>query len=136
MRPTIWFASTGNNKMEDTEQLTAKVEQVTITEQPAEQKVETTEQKGEVKAQGKKQKKPKAEKPKQEKKEQAPVEDDGPRLFAQVDIRVGEIVECWKVKMKICSILHLRISIVKRSTFVEKLERLLLDYKSSCLLKE
>jgi hypothetical protein len=50
MRPTIWFASTGNNKMEDTEQLTAKVEQVTITEQPAEQKVETTEQKGEVKA--------------------------------------------------------------------------------------
>jgi hypothetical protein len=31
MRPTIWFASTGNNKMEDTEQLTAKVEQVVIT---------------------------------------------------------------------------------------------------------
>lgn len=58
------------------------------------------EHKGE---QPKKEKKGKAEKPKQEgKKEEGEDKDKdevGPRLFSQMDLRVSEIVECWKVRI-------------------------------------
>ena len=75
------FSSTEhyNNKMEGTNELAAKVEQVTITGMISlneEQKVEQppAAETVEVKPEGKKEKKPKAEKPKAEKKEE-PAED-------------------------------------------------------------
>lgn len=61
------------------------------------------EENAEAKAEGKKEKKKKekAEKgEKGEKKEEKPAEDKnevGPKLFSQIDIRVADIVECWKV---------------------------------------
>lgn len=77
-----------------------------------------------MKTEGKKEKKPKAEKPKAEKKEEAEDKDEvGPKLFSQVDIRVSEIVECWKVAYFKLSILPLKIFTARRSTFAERCER-------------
>ena len=90
----------------------------------------------EVKTEGKKEKKPKAEKPKAEKKEEAEDKDEvGPKLFSQIDIRVSEIVECWKVAHFRLSIPPLRTSTARRSTFAERCERSPQACRSSSLSK-
>lgn len=92
-----------------------------------------TEEKVEGNAGAKKEKKKKEKAEKVEKKEEKPEEDKnevGPKLFSQIDIRVADIVECWKVPHILRSILNLRIFIAKRFLCVEKLEKLLLDCKS------
>lgn len=91
--PLLYSTNNNNNKMEEVDPLAAKVEALSI--QPPQPEVE---QKGEPKQEGKKEKKAKAEKPKAEKKEEGEEKDEvGPKLFSQVDLRVSEIVECWKV---------------------------------------
>ena len=69
----------------------------------------------------KKEKKKKEDKPKAEKKEQ-PAEDKevGPKMFSMIDLRVSELVECWKVNVRQHSTLSHKISTVRRYWSVER----------------
>jgi len=133
--PPFYTYSTNQNKpttMDPVSDLNKKVEEVKI-EEAAPKAEEKQPEAQPAPKEGQKEKKEKKEKPKKEE----PAIDKSvvdPKLFSAIDIRIAEIVECWKVIPFLLSIQNLKICTARRFWFAEKSDRLHLAFKSSSLM--